>query len=87
VAIVEADNDAMLWKGRDLEAGTTDYTDSGRQEDLFASRSFTAETSPASCFYTASAAPWSISGTALSAAGLSSISAAGPTMTCICHIP
>ncbi len=87
VAIVEADNDAMLWKGQDLEAGTTDYTDSGRQEDLFASRSFTAETSPASCFYTASAAPWSISGTALSAAGLSSISAAGPTMTCICHIP
>jgi len=87
VAIVEADNDDMLWKGRDLEAGTKDYSDSGRQEDLFASRSFTAETRPASFFYTASAAPWATTGTAPSAAGLTEISTAAPTMTCICLIP
>lgn len=87
VTIVEADNDNMLWKGRDLAAGTVEYSDSGRQEDLFVSRSFTAETRPASFWHTASAAPWSSSGTRLSAAGLSSISPSGSVMSFICHVP
>jgi len=76
VTVVEADNGNELWKDPDSNS-----SDEGTESDLFRSRSFTPDTTPATRYYTGTSPNWLKANTALSQVYIEDISDAGSTMT------